>query len=57
MLQFRPNCEYCYKDLRPTATDAMICTYECPFSRDCVETHLHNVYPNCGGGFERWAIR
>jgi len=57
MLQLRPNCEYCDKDLPPNATDAMICTYECTFCRDCVETHLHNVCPNCGGGFERRPIR
>jgi hypothetical protein len=29
----------------------MICTYECTFCRDCVESVLHNVCPNCGGGF------
>ena len=51
MLELRPNCEYCDKDLPVTATDAMICTYECTYCRDCVETHLHNVCPNCGGGF------
>lgn len=29
----------------------MICTYECTFCRDCVHDILHNVCPNCGGGF------
>jgi len=29
----------------------MICTFECTFCRDCVENILHNVCPNCGGGF------
>jgi len=57
MLDLRPNCEYCDKDLPPTSTEAMICTYECTFCRDCVETVLHNVCPNCGGGFERRPIR
>ena len=56
-LQLRPNCEYCDKDLPPHATDARICTYECTFCADCVETKLHNVCPNCGGGFERRPIR
>jgi hypothetical protein len=56
-LQLRPNCEYCDKDLPPTATDARICTYECTFCADCVDTKLHNVCPNCGGGFERRPIR
>ena len=56
-LQLRPNCEYCDKDLPAHATDARICTYECTFCADCVETKLFNVCPNCGGGFERRPIR
>ena len=56
-LQLRPNCEYCDKDLPPNATDARICSYECTFCADCVENKLHNVCPNCGGGFERRPIR
>jgi hypothetical protein len=57
MLQLRPNCEYCDKDLPPDAQEARICSYECTFCAACVETHLHNVCPNCGGGFERRPIR
>src|SRR5258708_29155461 len=56
-LQLRPNCEYCDKDLPPNATDARICTYECTYCADCVETKLHNVCPNCGGGFAPRPIR
>ena len=56
-LELRPNCEYCDKDLPPDAMDARICTYECTFCADCVENHLHNVCPNCGGGFEKRPIR
>ena len=56
MLQLRPNCELCDKDLPPTADDAMICTYECTFCRDCVDV-LSNVCPNCGGGFCNRPIR
>src|SRR6478752_5882129 len=56
-LQLRPNCEYCDKDLPPSATDARICSYECTFCADCVETRLHNVCPNCGGGFAPRPIR
>jgi len=56
-LQLRPNCEYCDKDLPPDATDARICTFECTFCADCVETKLHNVCPNCGGGFAPRPIR
>jgi hypothetical protein len=57
MLQLRPNCEYCDKDLPPEATDARICSYECTFCADCVEQVLHNVCPNCGGGFVSRPIR
>ncbi len=57
MLQLRPNCECCDKDLPPNATEARICTYECTFCSDCVETVLHNVCPNCGGGFVPRPIR
>lgn len=57
MLEIRPNCEYCDKDLPPDAADARICTYECTFCSECVERHLHNVCPNCGGGFQPRPIR
>jgi hypothetical protein len=56
-LQLRPNCEYCDKDLPPNATAARICSYECTFCADCVETELRNVCPNCGGGFVPRPIR
>ena len=56
-LQLRPNCEYCDKDLPPNALDARICSYECTFCADCVETKLFNVCPNCGGGFAPRPIR
>ena len=56
-LELRPNCEFCDKDLPPGATDARICSYECTFCADCVETRLQNVCPNCGGGFAPRPIR
>ncbi|HEY7580454.1 MAG TPA: DUF1272 domain-containing protein [Acetobacteraceae bacterium] len=57
MLQLRPNCEYCDKDLPPDATDARICSYECTFCAHCAATVLCNVCPNCGGGFAPRPIR
>ena len=57
MLQLRPNCELCDRDLPATAKDAMICSYECTFCKDCVETTLHDVCPNCGGNFSPRPIR
>jgi hypothetical protein len=56
-LQLRPNCEYCDRDLPPASTEARICSYECTFCADCVENKLHNVCPNCGGGFAPRPIR
>ena len=49
MLELRPGCECCDKDLPPSAGDAMICSFECTFCRNCAETKLHCVCPNCGG--------
>lgn len=57
MLELRPNCEFCDKDLPPDSLEACICSYECTFCRPCVETVLHNVCPNCGGGFSPRPIR
>lgn len=51
MLELRPTCEHCNKSLPPDSTEAMICSYECTFCRQCVEGVLQNVCPNCGGGF------
>lgn len=56
-LGLRPNCERCDVDLPPAATDARICSYECTFCADCVERVLHDVCPNCGGGFTPRPIR
>jgi len=49
MLQLRPNCECCDRDLPPDSTDAMICTFECTFCRDCATQVLQGRCPNCGG--------
>jgi hypothetical protein len=57
MLELRPNCECCGKDLPPAATDAMICTFECTFCCDCVDTRLKGMCPNCGGNFAPRPIR
>jgi uncharacterized protein len=56
-LELRPNCEYCDRDLPPESTLARICTYECTFCAECVDQRLHNVCPNCGGGFAPRPIR
>lgn len=57
MLELRPNCERCDRDLPPESEEARICTYECTFCAECVDTHLQNVCPNCGGGFQPRPVR
>lgn len=57
MLELRPNCEGCDKNLPPSSQEACICTYECTFCRECVDSLLNNVCPNCGGGFSARPIR
>ena len=57
MLELRPGCETCDRDLPPDSPDARICTYECTFCADCAERLLKNVCPNCGGNLVARPIR
>ncbi|CUR57525.1 conserved hypothetical protein [metagenome] len=57
MLELRPNCECCDRDLPPDSPDAMICTFECTWCRACVDTVLLGVCPNCGGNLSPRPIR
>jgi hypothetical protein len=57
MLELRPNCECCDRDLPFDSPDARICTFECTFCARCVEGVLKGVCPNCGGGFASRPIR
>ena len=58
MLQLRPNCECCNKDLPPDAADALICSFECTFCRDCADQRLPGGRcPNCGGELLRRPVR
>ena len=56
MIDIRPSCENCDKALPPNSEDARFCAFECTFCSDCVDNILHNVCPNCGGGFEKRPI-
>lgn len=49
MLQMRPNCECCDRDLAPNGGDAKICSFECTFCADCAEARFDGLCPNCGG--------
>ncbi|MEO5733422.1 MAG: DUF1272 domain-containing protein [Rubrivivax sp.] len=57
MLELRPGCEHCDRDLPPVAAEARICSYECTFCATCVEQVLFNTCPNCGGGFTARPVR
>ncbi|KUM24579.1 hypothetical protein AU467_29565 [Mesorhizobium loti] len=57
MLELRPSCECCDKDLPPQAVDALICSFECTFCADCAENVLGGVCPNCDGNFAPRPIR
>jgi hypothetical protein len=49
MLQLRPNCECCDRDLPADSPAARICSFECTFCADCTSQKLAGVCPNCGG--------
>lgn len=57
MLELRPNCESCDRDLPADSRDALICSFECTFCRDCAEHKLAQHCPNCGGELVRRPIR
>ncbi|MGH6916245.1 MAG: DUF1272 domain-containing protein [Geminicoccaceae bacterium] len=56
MLQLRPNCECCDRDLPPQAI-AFICSFECTFCAICAGDVLAGICPNCGGELVRRPIR
>jgi hypothetical protein len=57
MLELRPNCECCDKDLAPDSREAMICTFECTFCADCATEVLKGICPNCTGELVRRPVR
>jgi hypothetical protein len=50
MLDMRPGCECCDKDLPADQAGAFICSFECTFCEDCATETLGGTCPNCGGG-------
>ena len=49
MLEMRPGCECCDKDLAPEAAGAFICSFECTYCAACASGTLKGVCPNCKG--------
>jgi uncharacterized protein len=56
MLELRPSCECCDRDLPPDAPDVVICSFECTWCLECADA-LGGVCPNCGGNFTPRPIR
>ncbi|MCE6074132.1 DUF1272 domain-containing protein [Agrobacterium vitis] len=57
MLELRPNCECCDRDLPPESREAMMCSFECTYCAACAEGVLAGICPNCGGELVRRPIR
>ena len=57
MLELRPNCECCDRDLPPDSAAARICSFECTFCAACAEGVLGGRCPNCGGELVRRPVR
>lgn len=49
MLEMRPDCEICGRDLPADSNDAHICSFECTYCLACAERELKGVCRNCGG--------
>jgi uncharacterized protein len=57
MLELRPNCECCDKDLPADSTEARMCSFECTFCSSCADQVLGGRCPNCGGELVRRPVR
>ena len=57
MLELRPGCECCDRDLPPESGEALICTFECTFCASCAGDILGFICPNCGGNLVARPIR
>jgi hypothetical protein len=57
MLELRPNCECCDRDLPPDSRAALICSFECTWCADCARDRLGGRCPNCGGELTARPVR
>ncbi len=56
MLELRPNCECCDRDLATADPTVLICSFECTWCADCAEA-MALACPNCGGGLVPRPVR
>lgn len=52
MLLMKEKWEHCQKALKQNSMEAMISSYECNYCKECVETVLNRICPNCAGDFQ-----
>ncbi|GAA1942703.1 DUF1272 domain-containing protein [Agromyces allii] len=57
MLELRPNCECCDRDLAVDDPEVYICTFECTWCADCAATFPERRCPNCRGNLAVRPIR
>ena len=57
MLEVRPNCECCDKDLPADSAEARMCSFECTFCSACADQVLGGRCSNCGGELVRRPVR
>ncbi|MCP2032406.1 hypothetical protein L1277_002509 [Okibacterium sp. HSC-33S16] len=57
MLDMRPNCECCDRDVSPEDSTVLICSFECTWCADCAATFREGRCPNCGGDLTRRPTR
>ncbi len=49
MLEMRPNCECCDRDLPAAEPGAWVCSFECSYCSGCAQGPLAGICPNCKG--------
>lgn len=57
MLELRPNCECCDRDLAVSDPDVYICSFECTWCGECARKRLSMTCPNCSGNLTPRPIR
>lgn len=57
MLDMRPDCESCGRDLLADQGGAHICSFECTFCEACNAATHKGTCPNCGGELVRRPTR
>jgi uncharacterized protein len=57
MLELRPSCERCDRELPPSSAEARICSYECTFCAECADEVFKGICPNCGGDLQQRPAR